>query len=52
MAKAQGFCRENKMQLNIFGGDMRGIPFANESFSFVYSYNAIFFMTKPDIHIL
>jgi ubiquinone/menaquinone biosynthesis C-methylase UbiE len=28
---------------------MRSIPFASASFSVVYSYNAIFFMTKPDI---
>jgi len=28
---------------------MRNIPFPAESFSFVYSWNAIFFMTKPDI---
>jgi ubiquinone/menaquinone biosynthesis C-methylase UbiE len=32
-------------------GDMRRIPFPNERFSFVYSYNAIDFMTKPDIAV-
>ena len=47
--KAGRFCRENDMSLNIFRGDMRSIPFAGESFGFVYSFNAIFFMTKPDI---
>ena len=46
---ASQFCRENDMPLRIFRGDMRTIPFASESFSFVYSFNAIFFMTKPDI---
>lgn len=51
LAKAQRFCRENEMQLSIFRGDMRRIPFASESFGAVYSYNAIFFMTKPDIAI-
>ena len=45
------FCRENQIPLNIFCGDMRRIPFGDESFSFVYSFNAIFFMTKPDIAI-
>ena len=30
---------------------MREIPFPSESFSFVYYYNAISFMTKPDIAI-
>ena len=47
--EASQFCREKGMTLNIFRGDMRTIPFASESFSFVYSFNAIFFMTKPDI---
>jgi len=51
LAKARRFCRENEVQLSIFRGDMRRIPFASESFSVVYSYNAIFFMTKPDIAI-
>ena len=49
MDKAKQFCRDKNMQLNICRADMRHIPFGNESFSFVYSYNAIFFMTKPDI---
>lgn len=47
--KAQRFCEQNRMPLNIFRGDMRRIPFPSESFSFVYSFNAIFFMTRPDI---
>jgi SAM-dependent methyltransferase len=46
---AAQFCHKQHMPLNIFRGDMRHLPFADESFSFVYSYNAIFFMTKPDI---
>jgi ubiquinone/menaquinone biosynthesis C-methylase UbiE len=37
------------MSLNIIGGDMRHIPFPDASFSFVYSFNAIDFMVKPDI---
>ena len=51
LARAQRFCTEREMQLNIIGGDMRCITFASESFSFVYSFNAIFFMTKPDIEL-
>jgi ubiquinone/menaquinone biosynthesis C-methylase UbiE len=51
LSKAKIFCKENQMPLNIFRGDMRRIPFGDESFSFVYSFNAIFFMTKPDIAI-
>ena len=49
LSKAKMFCRENEMPLKIIRGDMRRIPFRDESFSFVYSFNAIFFMTKPDI---
>lgn len=49
LAEAQSFCAEHHMDLNIFRGDMRRIPFPNESVSFVYSYNAIDFMTKRDI---
>ena len=49
LEKANDFCREQGMPLNILRGDMRTIPFANETFSNVYSFNAIFFMTKPDI---
>ena len=51
LKQAKNFCRENKVELNILKGDMRQIPFESEAFSFVYSYNAIFFMTKKDIAI-
>jgi ubiquinone/menaquinone biosynthesis C-methylase UbiE len=51
LALAQRFCAEKKMPLNIIRGDMRRIPFPSEGFSFVYSYNAIDFMTKPDIAV-
>ena len=49
LAEAAGFCRQNDLPLNVLRGDMRRIPFPSGAFSFVYSYNAIFFMTKPDI---
>ncbi len=39
------------MPLGILRGDMRNLPFAGEEFSFIYSFNAIDFMTKPDIAI-
>ena len=51
LLEAQQFCAENQMALNIIRGDMRRIPFPKECFSFVYSYNAIDFMTKPDIDL-
>jgi ubiquinone/menaquinone biosynthesis C-methylase UbiE len=50
--KAQNFCDENDMPLGIIQGDMRTIPFSANEFSFVYSFNAIDFMTKPDIAIV
>ena len=49
LAEAQRFCQEQDVSLSIFRGDMRHIPFASESISFVFSYNAIDFMNKPDI---
>ena len=51
LREAQRFGAEHDMALNIIGGDMRSIPFPSEQFSFVYSYNAIDFMTKPDIAV-
>ena len=51
LAEAQRFCSERKMSLNIIRGDMRDIPFSSKTFSFIYSYNAIDFMTKPDIAV-
>ena len=45
------FCKEYSMELNILKGDMRYLSFRSGSFSFVYSFNAIFFMTKKDIEI-
>ena len=51
LEQARDFCREQAMPLNIFRGDMRRIPFGDGSFSHVYAFNSIFFMTKPDIAI-
>lgn len=51
LVEAQEFCEEKKMPLNIIRGDMRRIPFPRDGFSFVYSYNAIDFMTKADIAV-
>ena len=51
LVDAQNFGADHKMSLNIIHADMRRIPFPNEAFSFVYSFNAIDFMTKPDIAI-
>lgn len=48
--KACKFCKENNVDLNITKGDMRNLPFKNESLSFIYSYNSIFHLNKEDTH--
>jgi len=49
LEEAQRYCADNNVSLGIIRGDMRYIPFSREEFSFIYSFNAIFFMIKPDI---
>jgi len=49
--QAKRFCKENNMKLNILKGNMRHLSFRSASFSFVYSFNAIFFMMKKDVAI-
>ncbi|MFF2014921.1 class I SAM-dependent methyltransferase [Paenibacillus sp. NPDC058177] len=49
IAQAQAYEQERGLQLNIERGDMRNLPFADESFSFVYSYNSIFHMRKDEV---
>ena len=48
---AQDYCIENELNLDIRKGDMRQIPFDDDALSFVFSYNAIFHMTKQDIRV-
>jgi len=47
MAKA--FSKEHNVELNISKGDIRELPFEDESISYIYSYNTIFHMKKDDI---
>ncbi|MFW9902771.1 MAG: class I SAM-dependent methyltransferase [Candidatus Thorarchaeota archaeon] len=42
------FCTKNKFDLNIIKGDMREIPFEDESMSFVYSLDSIIFLSKAE----
>jgi len=51
LEEASRFCEEKEIPLEIILGDMRSLPFPDQSFSFVYSFNAIDFMIKPDIAI-
>jgi ubiquinone/menaquinone biosynthesis C-methylase UbiE len=47
--KSKKFELLHGMILNIAKGDMRHLPFEDNSISFVYSYNSIFHMKKQDI---
>jgi ubiquinone/menaquinone biosynthesis C-methylase UbiE len=45
---AQKFCKENNMELSILKGDVREIPFKDDSISFVYSINTLCHLSKKD----
>ncbi len=51
LTAATNYCQERGMSVDLRKGDMRQLPFADGSMSFVYSYNAIFHMCKSDIAI-
>lgn len=47
--RTKEFEEKHQMTLNIEKGNMLSIPFPDESFGCVYSYNSIFHMSKEDI---
>lgn len=47
--KAKKFSEEHNVELNITKGDIRKLPFEDETISYIYSYNTIFHMKKKDI---
>lgn len=47
--RANEFEKEHNMTLNIMEGDMKNIPFEDESINYVFSYNSIFHMSKKEI---
>ena len=49
LEEANKYANKKNQNLNIEQGDMRKLKFENESFSFVYSYNSVFHMTKEDV---
>lgn len=49
LEEANKYANKKNQNLNIEHGDMRKLKFENESFSFVYSYNSVFHMTKEDV---
>jgi len=46
---AEDFAKKSDFSLNITKGDMRKLPYENEAFGFVYTYNTIFHMNKEEI---
>jgi ubiquinone/menaquinone biosynthesis C-methylase UbiE len=46
---AKDFSKEHNVELNISKGDIKNLPFEDESISYIYSYNTIFHMKKEDI---
>jgi SAM-dependent methyltransferase len=51
LEKAASFEDKHNFKLDILKGDIRKLPFDDESISFVYSYNTIFHMKKDDIMV-
>ncbi len=49
IVRANTYAEENNMQLNIIKGDMRNLPYEDESFSFVFSHHTIHHLCKKDI---
>ncbi|MDC0558794.1 class I SAM-dependent methyltransferase [Candidatus Izimaplasma bacterium] len=51
MQSARNFEKEHNLDLNIIKGDMRELPFEDNSFGVVYTYNTVFHMVKTEINI-
>lgn len=47
--RAESFAKNNDMEFNIIKGDMRELPYEDESFSFVFSHHTIFHMSKREV---
>ena len=46
--RAKVFCENHNVNLNIIKGDMTEVPFENNSFNFLYSYNTSVHIRKVD----
>ena len=51
LEKANTFCAEHNTDLNIIQGDMKKIPFNNEFFGFLFSYNTSVHIKKIDFSL-
>lgn len=49
LKRAAEFEKKHDLNLNIIEGDMRNLTFKDEEFSYAYSYNSIFHMSKEEI---
>ncbi len=47
--QADKYAKEHNMELNIIKGDMRELPYEDETFSFVFSHHTINHLVKSDI---
>ena len=47
--RAEKYAQENNMDFNIIKGDMRELPYEDQSFSFVFSHHTIFHMSKEEV---
>ncbi|MHA1636671.1 MAG: class I SAM-dependent methyltransferase [Candidatus Thorarchaeota archaeon] len=48
---AKGYAKSHGVKLNLTQGDMRDLPYDDESFSFIYTYNSICHLSKMDTAI-
>ncbi|MFX0211802.1 MAG: class I SAM-dependent methyltransferase [Candidatus Hodarchaeota archaeon] len=48
---ANSFCKKHEIELNIIKGDIRKIPYDDETIPFVYSFNTIMHLNKKDTAI-
>jgi len=48
LTESQRYSKDNNIELGIIKGDMRNIPFKENAFGFVYSYNSIMHLSKLD----
>lgn len=51
LTAAQKYCWKHGIDMDLRQGDMRQLPFVDSTMSFVFSYNAIFHMSKADVAI-
>ena len=50
LESASQFAKKNNIKMNLQKANMKEIPFEDNFFDAIYSYNTIFHMTKKDIH--